>query len=779
MNIPSRREARGVGHIRSLIVSLAAGTLITGIAIVGAAIPAGATNSTPPVPTMTITPSSGAVGIGGKIFATVTVTGNHPTGSILFTLFPPSDSGCVALRKPLFTSTETLVNGSATSRSYTTTQMGTYTWVAYYSGDKNNSSNSTTCTAGKVTISALADSIRTVPSSSVTAGGTVSDTAYVSGTKTLTGTVTFNLYGPSDSSCESTPVSTTVGTIHDGKATSGDVVLNALGSYYWVASYSGDSNNLPTTSICGSEEVSVTLANPSIRTVPSGTVGMGGSVYDRAILSGGANPSGTITFDLFGPSNSTCAGTAIDTDTEPVSGGSATSISFVVNAAGTYNWEASYSGDTNNDPVSSPCSSETVSVTKATPTITTQTSGLTIIGNPISDTAFVSGGFDPTGSVTFTLYGPADPTCKHAVVSTTSGDLSGGEATSGSVLVGAGTYEWVATYTGDSNNNVVSSPCGSESQVVSKAIPAISTTDDGNVPNGSTISDEAFVSGGNSPTGTVTFALYGPTKPNCTGTPVSTSTGTLSGGDASSADVVVSDPGTYNWVATYNGDANNASSVSGCGEETFTVTGQTLTGESYAVGLNGTVLGIPVGPTYVQDTGPVSTTQKTSTPVPCLVNAAVPDLLLTGDVCAAVDTTTNPEQSAASASVANAGLLLGPAAEAVLPTITIQGVASTSTTTCAGSTGSTTIAFLQIGSDVIISHDTVIPQNDVINLAGQPGLSGVTLILNQQTPYSDGDGDSGQTVNAINLTVNIGIVDINLIVASSQSDIGNCPGSDS
>ena len=41
----------------------------------------------------------------------------------------------------------------------------------------------------------------------------------------------------------------------------------------------------------------------------------------------------------------------------------------------------------------------------------------------------------------------------------------------------------------------------------------------------------------------------------------------LAGVTATSGDVVAAAAGTYNWVAVYNGDANNAPATSPCGSE--------------------------------------------------------------------------------------------------------------------------------------------------------------------------------------------------------------------
>ena len=50
----------------------------------------------------------------------------------------------------------------------------------------------------------------------------------------------------------------------------------------------------------------------------------------------------------------------------------------------------------------------------------------------------------------------------------------------------------------------------------------------------------------------------------------------------------------------------------------------------------------------------------------------------------------------------------------------------------------------------------------------------VSLVLNEQIPFST--PDDGLTVNAVHLSVNVlGLATTNIVVASAESDIGNCP----
>src|SRR3989442_15532330 len=63
------------------------------------------------------------------------------------------------------------------------------------------------------------------------------------------------------------------------------------------------------------EAVVVTKASPALSTTASGSVVAGGSVKDVAHLTLGTNPTGTITFTLYGPNDATCTVVAF-TDTK-------------------------------------------------------------------------------------------------------------------------------------------------------------------------------------------------------------------------------------------------------------------------------------------------------------------------------------------------------------------------------------------------------------------------------------------------------------------------------
>jgi hypothetical protein len=97
-----------------------------------------------------------------------------------------------------------------------------------------------------------------------TVGDSISDTATLSGaTEGATGTITFDLFDTSD--CSGDPVFTsTVDVNGNGDYVSDSFTPDAAGSYYWIASYSGDEANNPSTGSCGDDgETSVLKAKPT------------------------------------------------------------------------------------------------------------------------------------------------------------------------------------------------------------------------------------------------------------------------------------------------------------------------------------------------------------------------------------------------------------------------------------------------------------------------------------------------------------------------------------
>jgi Eukaryotic aspartyl protease/MBG domain (YGX type)/Bacterial Ig-like domain (group 3) len=110
--------------------------------------------------------------------------------------------------------------------------------------------------------------------------------------------------------------------------------------------------------------LTVTRASPTLAATAEGSGGYENRVTDKAMLSAGASPTGTMTFTLFGAGDSSCSAAPLFTSTISVSGNSNyASASYSPDAVGTYNWTVAYSGDANNNAASLPCASPGQSVT--------------------------------------------------------------------------------------------------------------------------------------------------------------------------------------------------------------------------------------------------------------------------------------------------------------------------------------------------------------------------------------------------------------------------------
>jgi hypothetical protein len=319
-----------------------------------------------------------------------------------------------------------------------------------------------------------------------------------------------------------------------------------------------------------SAPVTVSTASPTLTTDASPDVTVGGDVHDTSILAGGSAPTGTITFTLYGPDDSSCSGTPAFTDTKPVSGNAGyDSADFTPTEPGTYRWTADYSGDSNNDPAQSACNAadESVTVSTASPTLTTDASPNTTIGHQIRDTAQLTQGASPTGTITFRIFGPEDDNCTGPPVFTSTKTVSGngGYPSDKFKPTRPGIYHWTARYSGDVDNVAVTKPCSSkkESTWVEKASPTLDTT--AKLTGAGRILDTAKLTGGHQPSGELAFKLYGPGDANCSRPPVFTDRVTVSGnGGYQPRTFNPTAQGTYRFTAVLPGDANNRAARSDC-----------------------------------------------------------------------------------------------------------------------------------------------------------------------------------------------------------------------
>ena len=210
----------------------------------------------------------------------------------------------------------------------------------------------------------------------------------ITGTSTLAGTLDVSLINGFTPSSQNEFV---IVTSTDGIPVSGTFVDNTiqLGNVTFTVVYNPSDHP--------NDVVLKVLFSPVINTTQQpASATVGSSIADTATVSGGDNPTGTVTFNLY--SNSTASGTPLFTDTETLgTGGVATSASYTATAAGTDYWVATYNGDSNNASVTSGTAAEPVTITTASPTIATSPSSLNL-GTTTQGTAGTSQSFTVSGS---------------------------------------------------------------------------------------------------------------------------------------------------------------------------------------------------------------------------------------------------------------------------------------------------------------------------------------------------------------------------------------------
>ncbi len=304
----------------------------------------------------------------------------------------------------------------------------------------------------------------TLSAGTIEVGGTVHDSATLSGaTANAGGTVTYTVY-TNDTCTEGAQSAGTV-TVTNGVVPDSDpITFNQTGNFYWQAVYSGDANNLGSTSACTSELLVVTPRHPTIATLLSaGTIEVGGTVHDSATLTGAtATAGGTVTYTVY--TNDTCtdgaqsAGTvtvtnAVVPDSDPIT----------FNQTGNFYWQAVYSGDANNVGATSACTSELLVVTPKHPTMTTAPNLL-----PNDDATIAGATATAGGTIIFDLFDPAaGATCSGtpAFTQTVTVNGNGTYSTTNTTFIASalGTWRWQVSYSGDANNAATTSACGVES----------------------------------------------------------------------------------------------------------------------------------------------------------------------------------------------------------------------------------------------------------------------------------------------------------------------------
>jgi hypothetical protein len=367
--------------------------------------------------------------------------------------------------------------------------------------------------------------------------------------------------------------------------------------------------NAPPISNCTTTTVT-TPKDGSGADIPAGGLSIGTgvvSVKDSAVVSvngGTATPAGSVAFFLckvsgtaLCDSGGTSVGSTNLTGTAyPVTVVSPTAY---VTSVGRYCWRAVFSGDSANGiPGSSDFrDSECFNVNPVTPTLATTAGPDINLGGTLSDSAALAGtatqpadpvinltgtgGAAAGGTITFKLFGPDDCTTVAYTSPTVpvSGDGTYDTPDPQFKPTAAGTYHWVAVYSGDSPNTNGAShntDCTDENEdVVVSTVASTLESAQNWLPN-----DSVTVSapdGSGDLDGTVFFDLYA--SADCTGEPIYTEPDGVAVSGASPETVSTSNTtvkatasGSYSWKVSYDSDNPAQRDIPASCEETSSLT---------------------------------------------------------------------------------------------------------------------------------------------------------------------------------------------------------------
>jgi len=516
-----------------------------------------------------LTGNASAVVVGGTIHDQATLSGGFsPGGEVTFSVFGPADSGCSA---PLSTVTAPIVGSSATSADFTPSSAGGFRWTAHFPGDANNKPVSTPCGDSNQTslVSKASPLLSGAATSALLVGLPITDNVTLSGSFGATGQLVFRAYGPDDETCATAPAFVkAIDTSGDAPYAPGGYIPLLAGVYRWTVEYAGDANNEATSTACGAAGQSSAVGMIGVTLTANASGGtVGEAVTASAAIVGGATPTGQLVFNAFPPGDTTCSGTPAFTSTASVANDSASSAPFVATRVGTYRWTVAYSGDANHKATTTGCGEAASSLAKAKPTIVGKVPQRLTVGTSFQDTATLQGAYAAGGTITFRIYGPVASGCaKPLFVNTVAVTGNGTVSSDPFVALRPGRYSFVASYSGDAENQAVSEPCDSAGQVakVLKREPKVKPR--ARLIGSRLISIGARLSGGVSPSGLVNFRLYGPDDRRCKRKPAFSGGITVSSnGSFSLAKYLATRPGVYRLEVGYSGDPRNERYRGGCG----------------------------------------------------------------------------------------------------------------------------------------------------------------------------------------------------------------------
>ena len=186
------------------------------------------------------------------------------------------------------------------------------------------------------------------------------------------------------------------------------------------------------------------------------------------------------------------------------------------------------------------------------------------------------------------------PSTPRATYSVTSGALPPGNTMNpGGIMAGAGTVAGTfGPTTVCASNGVSADACQTFTITFVKRAPSVFATTSAGGPVGTPVRDVGSLVFAYTPTGTMTFRLYN--DDTCTNEVFSSTNPVDVTGLATSGDFIPTQPGTYRWVVSYSGDANNEPGAWACnGFNQVVITGTTTSTSSRY---------IPLTPARILDT---------------------------------------------------------------------------------------------------------------------------------------------------------------------------------
>lgn len=389
-----------------------------------------------------------------------------PETSLRFELFGPSDSA--VCETPIFRSEPVAVpvSGEYTmSDSFTATTAGSYYWIEHLYGPDDELISSGQCGAAGETsrVHTPVGAVSIIKVDADAAEPVALPGAVFEIRSAATGEDTGALIGTITTSTE--PVSL------------GDL---PLGDYIAVemsppVGFVRDRTEHAFTIERDAQLVTLSITNtrvPGVRTTATPGSYLGGVLRDTAVVTGPVPPGATVVFEAFGPSETpVCENPVFTSAAVPVTGAGSFPMtdSFTPTVSGDYHWIETLRDAEGEVLHRGQCGAEEeTSRVLDIPVVTTKATPQAVAGDPIRDTAIVTGEVLPGTRVVFDLFGPsAEAVCETPVFSSDAVAVTGpGEypMTDSYTDTVAGRYHWVERLLGPDGTQLAFGTCGAPNE---------------------------------------------------------------------------------------------------------------------------------------------------------------------------------------------------------------------------------------------------------------------------------------------------------------------------